>query len=85
MENKIQELQKEIINNIILENDKALFNFFEPYIRLTGIKGEITKGKLKYRGIKLKVRNDLKFIDYQLNQRGIDISPVFTIKYNYEL
>jgi hypothetical protein len=60
--------------------NKALSNFFEPYFRKAGIKGDITKGKIKWRGIKMKVETNLYSTKYQLCQRGVDISPVFVIE-----
>lgn len=78
-------IQQQIIDAQIKAIDRALMNFFTPYFREAGIKGEITKGKIKWRGIKLKVKQDFLKSTYQLNQRGVDISPEFEILYNHEL
>ena len=81
MENlSIEQLQCDIINLYLNNVDKKLKEFFEPYLRNAGIKGEITANKIKWRGIKMKINQDLKSTKYQLNQRGIDISPVLIIK-----
>lgn len=84
MENSIElrDLQNKIVNQIIEDTDKKLQEFFTPYFRQAGIKGEITKGKINWRGIKMKVKHEFGKSSYQLNQRGTDISPVFEIVYN---
>lgn len=89
---ELEKLQQEAANfhDLILEKiqeeeDRKLWEYFEPYLRAAGIKGEITKGKIKWRGIKLKVQNDLGSSKYQLNQRGVDISPVFTVEFGLPL
>jgi hypothetical protein len=78
---EINSIQQTIIKQQTELIDTKLNDFFNPYFRKAGIKGEITKGKIKWRGIKMKVRNNLNSIDYQLSQRGVDISPVFTINF----
>jgi hypothetical protein len=84
MENSIEleNLQHKIVSQIIEETDKKLQEFFTPYFHQSGIKGEITQGKIKWRGIKMKVKHELGKSIYQLNQRGTDISPIFEITYN---
>ncbi len=78
---KMQYLMSDLTAKIVKQTDEKLWEYFEPYLRQTGIKGEITKGKIKWRGIKLKVQNDLSSCKYQLNQRGVDISPVLTFEF----
>jgi hypothetical protein len=78
---KMQSLMSEITSKVVKQIDEKLRECFEPYLREAGIKGEITKGKIKWRGIKLKVQNDLGSCKYQLCQRGVDISPVFTFEF----
>jgi hypothetical protein len=78
---EINSIQQTIIKQQTELIDTKLKDFFNPYFRKVGIKGEITKGKIKWRGIKMKVRNNLNSTDYQLNQRGVDMSPVFTINF----
>lgn len=80
-----QTLMSNIISTIIKQIDDELWSFFEPYLREAGIKGEITKDKIKWHGIKLKVQNDLGSFKYQLNQRGVDISPIFTLDFGQPL
>lgn len=82
---KMQSLLSDITSKMMKQADEKLWSFFEPYLREAGIKGEITKGKIKWRGIKLKVQNDLSSRKYQLNQRGVDISPVFTVEFGMPL
>ena len=82
---KMQSLMSDITSKMVKQTDEKLWSFFEPYLREAGIKGEITKGKIKWRGIKLKVQNDLGSSKYQLNQRGVDISPVFTVEFGLPL
>lgn len=82
---KMQSLMSDITSKMMKQADEKLWSFFEPYLREAGIKGEITKGKIKWRGIKLKVQNDLGSCKYQLNQRGVDISPVFTVEFGLPL
>lgn len=78
------EFEKEA-EKMMKQADDKLWSFFEPYLREAGIKGKITKGKIKWRGIKLKVQHDLDSSKYQLSKRGVDISPVFTIEYDLPL
>lgn len=82
---KMQSLMSDITLKMIEQTNEKLWSFFEPYLHGAGIKGEITKGKIKWRGIKLKVQNDLGSSKYQLSQRGVDISPVFTVEFGLPL
>lgn len=82
---KMKSLMSDITSKMMKQADEKLWSFFEPYLREAGIKGEITKDKIKWRGIKLKVKNDLSSSKYQLNQRGVDISPVFTVEFGLPL
>jgi hypothetical protein len=75
----LEQLQSEIIESQVKSIDNKLSEFFTPYFRSAGIKGEITKGKIKWRGIKMKVHYQLGKQSYQLNQRGVNISPVFEL------
>ena len=74
-----EQIQNEIIKFQVESIDKQLSIFFTTYFRSLGIKGEITKGKIKWRGIKLKVNYELGKQQYQLNQRGVDVSPILEI------
>lgn len=82
---KMQSLMSDITLKMMQQTNEKLLSFFEPYLRGAGIKGEITKGKIKWRGIKLKVQNDLGRSKYQLSQRGVYISPVFTVEFGLPL
>jgi len=77
----LEQIQNEIIEHQVKLIDEKLIEFFTPYLRSCGIKGEITKGKIKWRGIKMKVDHGLGKHRYQLNQRGVDISPVLEIEF----
>lgn len=79
---KMQSLMSYIMSRQIEQMNEELWDFFEPYLRKAGINGEITKGKIKWRGIRLKVKHELGECKYQLNQRGVDISPVFTVSFS---
>lgn len=81
----LETTQQQIIDAQVKAIDRALSDFFTPYFRDAGIKGEITKGKIKWRGIKIKVQQNIGSTTYQLNQRGVHISPRFEITFNYEL
>jgi hypothetical protein len=62
--------------------------FFRRYIEEFAnppIKGEITKGKIRYRGIKIvQVNNGFQIIKW-LEQRGKEISPKIVINFNINL
>jgi hypothetical protein len=79
MKKNLEQIQNEIIESQVKNIDNKLSEFFTPYFRSAGIKGEITKGKIKWRGIKMKVDYQLGKKFYQLNQRGVDISPVLEL------
>lgn len=81
----IETIQQQIIDAHVKAIDKALMDFFTPYFRQAGIKGEITRGKIKWRGIKMKVQQNIGGTIYQLNQRGVDISPQFEVTFKHEL
>ena len=81
----MENIQQIILKQMVELSDKKLQEFILPYLREAGIKGEITKGKVKWRGIKLKVKTSIGKVEYQLNQRGVDISPVFEINFNNQI
>jgi hypothetical protein len=80
----IIQLQNKIMQEFVKQTDDKLQEFFTPYFRMAGIKGEITKGKVKWRGIKMKVKQSFGKTEYQLTQRGVDISPIFEITFKSE-
>jgi hypothetical protein len=83
-QSNISKMQNDIIDLMMLSIDNDLFEFFNPYLRATGIKGEITKGKIKWRGIKMISHLGFDFTNYQLFQRGKKISPVYRVNYRIE-
>jgi hypothetical protein len=71
-----------MINNFIENELKKEDDFFRTHLiqnALPKIKGDLTQGKLKWRGIKMIVRqeglNSIKWIE----QRGVKISPEYKI------
>jgi hypothetical protein len=80
---QISEIQSKVVDQMMKSINKDLKEFFEPYFRSAGIKGEITKGKIKWRGLKMHSRASFEFTEYQLFKRGVAISP--TIRINYPI
>jgi SOS-response transcriptional repressor LexA len=80
-----ESIADEIIKEWAKKTDKEMFNFFEPYLRKAGVKGELTYRKIKWRGIKMHQTNEYLKTTYQLFQRGIAISPIFEINYDLNL
>ena len=77
----IIEMENNLTAYMVKKTEKALFEFFEPFLRKAGIKGEITKGKIKWRGLKMHSFASFQFTDYQLFKRGEAISPTLRINY----
>lgn len=90
-ESRFTETQKEFLENIVSSSRKMLDSitkereiFFEKAVRenaIPKIKGKITKGKLRWRGIRLvQSPSNLCNLCYQvwLEQRGKRISEIFT-------
>lgn len=78
---KFEHLQQSVVTSIINQEEElfttALRTMAEP-----PIKGEITKGKLRWRGIRL-IRQHIGLDSFSwLEQRGKQISPKFHIGYN---
>lgn len=79
--NEIQEIQSHIMKEVLKKEDTYLTNFLYEFAT-PKIKGEITKGKLKWRGIKLVYLHDgLKTFKW-IEQRGVQISPKITFDFN---
>lgn len=74
-ESQIFDMMEQYVVILAEKVSKQIDEYFEPYIRKTGVKGDITKGKLKWRGIKLHIYNGNNYRCYQLIQRGVKISP----------
>ena len=70
---------EELIKNLIVKRNKQLCEIYESYLRtlaIPPIKGDITKGKLSWRGITRVVHiNPQK---EWLEQRGKRITPIIT-------
>ena len=68
-----------IMQGIVKDVSKKRNDLLEKYVLLNAepkIKGAVTQGKLKWRGIKLVVNS---FNEYQLWQRNNPISPIIKI------
>lgn len=80
----LQEITDQFINKIKVEQERifefALRNNADPKI-----KGEITKGKLRFRGIRLVIKNNYFVTDRWLEQRGKIISPIIKINTEFKL
>lgn len=74
-DSQIFDLTEQYVNKQAELISKKIDQYFEPYLLKTGIKGEITKGKLRWRGIKLHIYSGVDYRCYQLVQRGVKISP----------
>ena len=75
----ISQVTQNLVDEIRKQEDE-LFEFCLRTMANPPIKGEITKGKLKWRGIKL-IRTHVGFDSYSwLEQRGEQISPKFHIE-----
>ena len=71
------------INKIVQHQTKEIDDLLQTYARNFSnppIKGEITTGKVKWRGLKMCVKNNHDFSkEYWIEQRGVKISPVITV------
>jgi hypothetical protein len=72
-------LQDDIINQILNNQDKFIDYILRNHVK-PPIKGEITKGKIKWRGI--TILNDIGYSKLWLRQRGVDIPIVFDYSIN---
>jgi hypothetical protein len=79
------ELIEQILKGYVEFTDEKLSEFFEPYYRSLGIKGKITKGKTRWRGLKMHIHENENKTTYQLFQRGIAITPILEIEFNYPI
>jgi len=80
---KMENIQEKIVKEFAQKTDLKIKEFFEPYFRDVGIKGDITLGKTKWRGLRMHIEENIGNTTYQLFQRGVAISPVLVIEYNY--
>lgn len=69
-----EKLQKDLIEQINKQIDSFIENILRNHVH-PQIKGDITKGKIKWRGI--KINHDQFNSKVWLTQRGIDIPIVF--------
>lgn len=82
-DNKLMEdIQTEIINQILIQQDKFIENILRNHVN-PPIKGEITKGKIKWRG--LEIVNDMNHSKLWIKQRGIAIPIYFEYGYKNNL
>lgn len=76
-----ENLTRKFINKLIQKEDEFLISQLK--FAVPKIKGEITKGKLQWRGIKLIEINEINGTTKWLEQRGKQIGD--RLQYNYEL
>lgn len=81
----IAKIENNLINHWVEKTNKEIMEFFYPYLRKTGIKGQITIGKTNWRGIKIRVKSCVFYNVYQLEQRGVLISPEFKVDFLQKL
>lgn len=75
---KLAKEERKIAENIIIQDNRQIEMLFIKSFEniIPPLKGEITKGKLKWRGISLGVKNGS---EYWVIQRGKQISPTLKI------
>lgn len=73
-------LEQKIIEDFINKHAEKLNEMLEVELLQIGIKGKLTKGKMKWHGIKLLVDNHLEYSKYKIIQRG-KLVKSFTISY----
>jgi hypothetical protein len=69
----------------ILEIQKREEEFIEKILRTSAvppIKGKITAGKIKWRNIRLVSKTEINKTTIYLTQKGIRISPDYTVNFN---
>jgi hypothetical protein len=79
------ELQEKIFDIFDKQISREQSEIFEDVLRnsaLPPIKGEITKGKIKWRGIKLMTYYTSNGFVKWVEQRGVIISPKITLYFN---
>lgn len=84
MKIEMQELEENITRKLILKLVQKQNEFIMHQLKLANpqIKGEITKGKLQWRGIKLIEINDFKGTTKWLEQRGKQIGERLRLEYD---
>jgi hypothetical protein len=70
----IRMLQEEFINRILKAQDEFIEHVLRNHVT-PPIKGEITRGKIKWRG--LEILNDIQSSKLWIRQRGVDIHICF--------
>jgi len=80
----MQDLINLITKQYLEFTDKTISEFFEPYYRSLGIKGKITNGKTKWRGLRMHIENNFDSTTYQLFQRGIPVSGKLEISNTFK-
>ena len=72
----IQKLQEEIIERLLKVKEDAIKDALRIYVN-PPIKGEITKGKLTWRGLRLV--EDFSKNTFWIEQRGIIVTPIYKL------
>jgi uncharacterized Fe-S cluster-containing radical SAM superfamily protein len=73
----IQKLQEEIIERLLKVKEDAIKDALRIYVN-PPIKGEITKGKLTWRGLRLV--EDFSNNTFWIEQRGIIVTPIYKLQ-----
>jgi hypothetical protein len=76
----LNQLQESIIRQTINNQEKFIEDVLRNHVT-PPIKGEITKGKIKWRG--LEIMNDTAYSKLWVRQRGVDI-PIY-LDYSFKL
>lgn len=85
---KNHELEKQIICDVSTKMAKAIDDEMIKILRtyaVPPIKGEITAGKVKWRGIKMCNQNTFEYSKTWLEQRGVKIGKEIVINYKLNL
>lgn len=84
----LKKMEKLVNSNQMIEKEVSSFikkrdEIFEKALRenaVPPVKGEITKGKLKWRGIRIAQKSNGFKITYSIQQRGVNIGPEVSLE-----
>lgn len=86
---ELNKIQAELISNAVKQINSNIDNKIEEIVRTRAnpiLKGTITKGKLKWRGISLQVHNNIpNNTTYRVVQRGEQIGEDIVVTYSSKL
>jgi hypothetical protein len=87
-EEKMYGIQNQIVNDVVKQMSKTLDDELKDIVltyAIPPIKGEITAGKIKWRGIRLCNQNTFEYTKTWVEQRGVRIGREIIINYNIKL